>query len=224
MDIKEYKRQYYQKNKEYINKKNTQWYKNNIDHKKEYDKEYCQKNKDKKNEQSKQWYENNPEKVKEIGKKYRQNHREELRKRQKEFLQNHKLEINIYKKEYKKNKRKTDLKFNLNEKIKNAVGKALKGNKNGRHWEDLVGYTLKDLIKRLKLTIPEGYNWQDCIEGRLHLEHKIPISVFNFTKAEHIDFKNCWDLNNLRLLPARENLIKSNKLAKPFQPALCLEF
>ncbi|GAI61384.1 unnamed protein product, partial [marine sediment metagenome] len=36
----------------------------------------------------------------------------------------------------------------------------------------------------------------------------------------HIDFKRCWALENLRLLPAKENMVKHNKLDRPFQPAL----
>jgi len=32
--------------------------------------------------------------------------------------------------------------------------------------------------------------------------------------------KRCWALSNLRLLPAKENMIKHNKLDRPFQPAL----
>jgi 5-methylcytosine-specific restriction endonuclease McrA len=97
---------------------------------------------------------------------------------------------------------------------------SLKGNKAGRRWEPLAGYTLSDLIKRLNKTMPEGYTWQDYLTGKLQVDHIIPRSVFNFTRPEHTDFKRCWALNNLRLLPARENSIKSNHLKKPFQPAL----
>ena len=99
---------------------------------------------------------------------------------------------------------------------------SLKGNKAGRHWETLVGYTVKDLMRRLKKTMPKGYNWNDYLEGKLHIDHKIPKSVFNFTKPEHIDFKRCWALKNLQLLSAKENLRKNNHLSKPFQPALAV--
>ena len=44
--------------------------------------------------------------------------------------------------------------------------------------------------------------------------------VFNFSKPEHPDFKRCWALKNLRLLPAEENRKKGSKLINPFQPAL----
>lgn len=125
-----------------------------------------------------------------------------------------------YNSQYQKDRQKNDFKFKLNKRMTIAIGISIRGNKNGRKWEALVGYTLNDLIKRLKKTMPKGYTWQDFLTGKLHIEHKIPISAFNYTKPEHIDFRRCWALKNLRLLPAKENWKKSNRLEKPFQPSL----
>ena len=125
-----------------------------------------------------------------------------------------------YNKQYLNNKYKTDLKYNLNHKISSGMFNCLKRNKAGRKWELLVGYNSADLVKRLNKTIPEGYTWKDFLSGELHIDHIIPISAFNFTRPEHTDFKRCWALGNLRLLPAKENLIKHNKLDRAFQPAL----
>ena len=154
------------------------------------------------------WRKNNPETEKEIKRRYRKKHRSERCE---------------YNQQWRKGKYKTDLKFNLNSKISKSVRKSLKGNKAGRHWESLVGYTVKDLKKRLQSTMPEGYNWQDFLQGKLHIDHITAKKYYNFTKYEHIDFKNCWALSNLQLLPAEENLIKGAKLYKPFQPALKME-
>ena len=158
----------------------------------------------------------NREDKKEQDKKYYIKNRENLLKQHKQWYENNRERKN----RHKKYKRKTDLKFNLNEKISHAINFSLKGNKNGRHWETLVNYTLDDLIKRLKKTMPKGYTWQDYLEGKLHLDHIIPISAHNFTTSKHIDFKRCWSLSNLQLLPAKENLAKHDKLYKPFQPTL----
>ena len=121
---------------------------------------------------------------------------------------------------YGRDRLREDLKYNLNHKISYMIWKSLKCNKAGRKWESLVGYNLKDLMRRLKRTMPKGYIWQDFLRGKLHIDHKIPKKAFNFTKPEHADFKKCWALKNLRLLPARENIKKGSKLYKPFQPAL----
>lgn len=125
--------------------------------------------------------------------------------------------------EYKKreyNKLKNNLKYQLNNKIKFGIWHSLKGNKNGRSWLNLVPYTLKQLKKRLQSIIPLGYTWQDFLNGLLHIDHIRPISSFNFSKPEDIEFQQCWALNNLRLLPKRENLKKGAKLIEPFQEIL----
>ena len=173
--------------------------------KKEYNRKYYIKNCEKLKEHKRQNYKKNREKENERSRQYRIKNREKL---------------NEYSRLWKNKNYKIDLKFNLNYKISRAIKKSLKGNKAGRHWESLVDYPLTDLIKQLQKTIPEGYTWQDFMQGKLHIDHIIPIDVFNYTKPEHPDFKRCWALNNLRLLPAKENLIKGNKLTRSFQPAL----
>lgn len=97
---------------------------------------------------------------------------------------------------------------------------SLRKEKRGIRWERLVGYTLDDLIGRLETTMPDGYDWQDYVSGRLHLDHIIPRSVFNYRAPEDYDFKRCWALSNLQLLPARKNMSKGARLGQPFQPAL----
>lgn len=135
-------------------------------------------------------------------------------------IRNIKEKERLRKLHYGRDRLRRDDKHNLNGRISNVIRSSLKNNRNGRHWEDLVDYTLDDLIKRLKKTMPKNYAWQDFLEGKLHLDHVIPKNAFNFTKLEHADFKKCWALKNLRLLPARENIKKGSKLSKPFQPAL----
>ncbi|MBA7577365.1 hypothetical protein ES695_16320 [Candidatus Atribacteria bacterium 1244-E10-H5-B2] len=120
-------------------------------------------------------------------------------------------------------RQKQDIRFILNNRMRADISGYLKRRgsyKQGRKWEKLVDYDSKELKKRLTKTMPEGYTWQDFLSGELHIDHIIPVLVFNFSKTEHADFKRCWALSNLRLLPAKENLIKGAKLDRPFQPAL----
>lgn len=119
-------------------------------------------------------------------------------------------------------KRRKTPKVNLCHKMSSGVRHSLKGKKNGHKWESLVGYTADDLIKHLNKTIPKGCSWDDYVSGRLHVDHIIPVSAFNFESPDHIDFLKCWGLKNLQLLPAHDNHVKYNKLAKPFQPSLLI--
>lgn len=188
--------------------------------KKEYMKKYYKNNREKMKKNKKIWIENNREKTRENDRLYYKGNSKRVKEKNERWALKNYIKIRKYKNQWQNNMRKIDLKYNLNDKISHAIRLSLKGNKNGRHWETIVGYTLNDLIKQLKKTIPNDCTWQDFIEGKLQIDHKIPISAFNFNEPGHIDFKRCWALKNLRLLLAKENRIKKDKLNKPFQPAL----
>lgn len=176
-----------------------QWRESNLERIRKVYKEYRQRNKQKRNEYSKQWRESNAEKRKIYQKQWNSNNPE-----------------------YFKQRLKNNPKYRISRNIGKAIWACLRNQKANKAWLSLVPYTLVDLIKHLKKTLPSGYIWQDFTDGRLHLDHKIPISAFNFTKPEHIDFKRCWALSNLQLLPVKINLEKASKLTKPFQPSLAL--
>jgi len=186
--------------------------------KKEYMERYRIENRKEIKKQRKQYRIENREKILEYSKKWIEEHPEYRFQYNQQWCKDNPE----YHRQYIAIKRRIDLKVNINHRISSAIGKSLKGNKIKQHWEDLVGYTLSELKKYLEKTIPKGYTWQDFLKGKLHIDHKIPVSVFNYTKPEHIDFKRCWALGNLQLLPAKENIKKSNKLTKPFQPALAI--
>lgn len=101
------------------------------------------------------------------------------------------------------------------------IRNALKANKTGRHWETLTGYTLEQLIKHLEKQFDKNMTW-DNYGSYWSVDHILPLSVHNFTEPENIDFKRAWALKNLRPLEKIANIKKSNKLSKPFQPALQL--
>jgi len=82
-------------------------------------------------------------------------------------------------------------------------------------WELLVGYTIKELKERLQKTMPTGYAWQEFLNGKLHIDHVLPVRLFEFKTSEDNEFRQCWSLFNLRLLPAKENLRKSDKITNP---------
>jgi len=123
----------------------------------------------------------------------------------------------------KRNRRKIDAGYQLNCNISSAINSSLKrknGNKNGNHWEGLVGYKAKQLKKHLEKLFTEGMTWDNY--GKWHVDHRIPIAVHNFTKPEHEDFKRCWALTNLQPMWAHDNLVKGAKITNCFQPSLLI--
>ena len=172
---------------------NREWYKNNKEKSKETHRKWVIKNRRKVNLIAKRSYDRNIELRRLNAVEYGRTHKEEKNK-------------------YIRNKRKININFRINGRMSSNIRRSLKGNKNGRQWETLVGYTQKDLMEHLKLTMPKGYDWDDFLNNILHIDHKIPLSLFNIKGIKSKGFKKAWSLENLRLLPAGENLRKGNKL------------
>lgn len=181
---------------------------------KEYYKEYSIKY----NKTDKQKEYRNTDKYKEYQRKYqkeyRKTHKEDSREYYKEYTKTdkHKKKRN---KRLKK-KRDADPKFRLDGIMATTISKALRGKKAGRKWEELVGYSVEDLMIHLESKFEPWMNWDNYgvyEEGKFkwHIDHIKPKSLFNYTYPEDKEFKECWALKNLQPLEAIENIKKSNK-------------
>jgi len=177
-------------------------------------------NKEETKEYMKKWFKDHPENIKKSQKKYYRKNREKRLKCSKQWAINNYERVKELSRDWRRNKWRTDLKFNLTVKVFRGINLSTKKNIEGRLWEKFVGYPCGALIKRLKSTIPNGYNWQDYIDGKLQIDHIVPISTFSYTKPEQLNFKECWNLYNLRLLPVKDNKTKRTSLIKPFQSIL----
>jgi len=197
------------------NKSNEKWRKNNPKKDKESKRKWAKKNSKKERERKRKWKEDNPEKVKESCRKYRENNPEYMKEwREKNPEKARKWEKDNPEK-VKKIRRKAHKKFlsipknRLNKNISLAISYSLKGNKKGNHWEDLVGYTLKDLMAHLESQFKPGMNWDNM--GEWQIDHIRPISSFSFNSYNDSEFKECWRLKNLQPLWKFENLSKGAK-------------
>ena len=126
-----------------------------------------------------------------------------------------------YARTWQRERRANDPQYRLNRNISRSISLALKDNKNGRHWESLVGYTVADLKKHLQKLFTADMTWDNY--GKWHMDHVIAKIHFNYTKPEHADFKRCWALKNLQPMWASPNISKGAKLDKHFQPSLLLK-
>ena len=158
--------------------------------------------------------------TKEYERKYRKEHKEEIAEYQKKYQQEHKEEIS----QYLKIKYLTDPWFRLNDLMSSAISQVKNSSiKQGRSWKELLPYTLTQLKKHLKRTLPEGYTWEDFMQGKLDIDHILPKIIFQYEKPEDLAFQICWGLDNLRLLPHKENRKKWSKLTTPFQKHFDIE-
>lgn len=129
-------------------------------------------------------------------------------------LDNYKLQNREYQR-----KRKQDPIYRLNSNFSSLLARTLKKYtqskvvKGFQHWEDLVGYTLNDLINHLESQFYKDYNMSwDNYGTYWHVDHIIARSLFTVNELGDEEFKKCWDLTNLQPLYGPDNLKKSNKL------------
>lgn len=156
------------------------------------------------------------DKVKEHRKRYHEKNKDKLDQKAREYRQKYKEKIRLEANRRKKIYWTTDPKYRLIRKTGSAMRQSLKRSILGhKSWEDLVGYTLKELKAHLEKHFTSGMSWANY--GRVwHLDHKIPASAFEFQEANDFQFKEYWALENLQPLLARDNIEKDDKLTEPF--------
>jgi hypothetical protein len=179
-------------------------------------------NKEKELEQCKQYNKNHKKQIKEYRKQYYIDNRKKELEWKKQWVKDNPEKVRINYNRYSKNRRKIDPKFRLDRNMGSMIWRGLKKKKNNKRWIEIVNYTIEALKKHLEKQFTPEMNW-DNYGNYWEIDHIIPRSIFNYIKSEDIDFKKCWDLDNLQPLKASENRKKYNRIDKPFQPALLIQ-
>jgi len=152
-------------------------------------------------------YIDNRDEIRCKAKEYYYKTREKQIARVKKYNFEHKEERRTYNREYYREKLSNDIKYKLSRAIRTKIVRTLhKGRKNRQKWEILVGYSVEQLQQHLEEQFKSGMDWSNY--GEWHIDHITPISAYDYADYDDVDFKNCWDLDNLQLLWAEENLKK----------------
>lgn len=119
---------------------------------------------------------------------------------------------------------KLDTEFNLKERIRRQFNKkrkcdgigdlmreALKRGGTSNQVQTLLGYKISDLRAHLESKFTKGMTWEMFCLGKIHIDHIRPQSSFDLSKPQ--EWTECWSLDNLQPLWAKDNLTKSNKFA-----------
>lgn len=126
-----------------------------------------------------------------------------------------------------KKRRELDPKIKLHDAVRSRMRHDLRRGKAGITstviLNNILHYDIEKLKKHLEKQFKDGMNWGNYGISGWHIDHKIPVSAFNFKTPNDIDFKRCWSLKNLQPLWAKDNCSKGSRVAKPFQPSLLLK-
>ena len=158
----------------------------------------------------KKWREENFEHIREVQKTYEANNKQNIIQKRQEWRDKNRKKIRKQRRDYMRNRMRNDPIFKMRMNISRDIKKALKQNKNGRHWENIVGYTLQELKNHIESLFQPNMSWNNY--GKWQIDHIIPQSFFEFTSYEDTEFKMCWRLENLQPLWAKDNLKKRDKL------------
>ena len=100
----------------------------------------------------------------------------------------------------------------LHANVSRGIHHMLANAKAGRHWPEILGYTIEELKHHLESKFLPGMSWDNYGLHGWHIDHIIPKEFFEFNSAEDAEFQYCWSLNNLQPMWAEDNIRKSNKI------------
>ncbi len=201
---KEIKKRWVEKNRERVKEKNREWYSTEKGKKSVRSSQKKLSNSPKGKLKRLKWREKNKESIKEKNRLWR------ATGKGKASTRNH------------NKKARSSVKGKIRTMISGPMRQSLKNvSKLGRHWEDLVGFTVEQLKRHIERKFKPGMSW-DNYGSYWEIDHIIPIAAFNYETPEDIDFKRCWCLKNLQPLEKSTNRKKWKHLDKPFQPAFVL--
>lgn len=164
-------------------------------------KEIIKKNRDKTKDKAREYQLSYYEKNKKI-----------LKEKQKIYEKRNKKNLSESRKKYWLNRRAVDpsvnIKLNLRQGFSSRMKMYSKYGKTESFFEH-TGLHYSEYIEHFETTQPEEFNLY-LEKGAYHIDHIIPCALYDFTDEEEI--KKCWHPHNLRIIPAEENLSKSNKL------------
>jgi hypothetical protein len=165
--------------------------------KSESDKRHYVKNREKRLQYFSEWQKDNQEHRKKYLKEYREKNADNIRKT---------------KRDYERNRKSRDPAYKLIANFRTAIYQVLKENNvvKNKHYFDILKYTPEELISHLEKQFTDSMTWENY--GEWHVDHRIPISSFNFESVDDDSFIKCWSLDNLQPMWGVENIKKSNRM------------
>ena len=160
----------------------------------------------------KKWRDSNKEYTSEKHKKWSEDKQEHLRKYHQKWREKNIDKHREYKRKYEKHRKDTDPAYKLISNFRTAIYQVLKENnvEKNKHYFDILQYTPEELISHLEKQFTDSMTWENY--GEWHVDHKTPISSFNFESIDDDSFMECWSLENLQPMWGKENIVKGSKI------------
>jgi hypothetical protein len=236
---KEYKKAYYEANKNSISEANKSNYISNRDEILARNKLYNEINKDAINKWRRTYKEINGEAIKNTHMIWRNNNADTIAKKKSVYYQKNKTKIKNRecqryqdKKEhiketvrtYEKKRSLSDPVFRLRKGVSRSIRLAIQKDKSYKSITKHLSYTIKELKEHLEKQFEPWMTWDnwgaynkdswddnDSNTWKWQIDHIIPHSTFQYMSMEDESFQKCWALYNLRPISAKTNVHDNNK-------------
>jgi hypothetical protein len=156
------------------------------------------------NEHRRAFYSKNSDKLKEYVKRWYKDNTQKARSTATAYVALNKDNINKRRRIYRNNRNLQDIGFFIKEKIRKRILCCIERNSKSNRTIDLLGCSILELKNHLGV-IGNKYD-----SKKYHIDHIIPCNLFNLTKES--EQLKCFNYRNLRLIDAKENIIKSDTL------------
>lgn len=209
-NFKEYKHNWYLKNKERILKKRKEYYLKNILSIREKRKIYRLKNKESKKNYDKEYRIKNKDKIL----NYRNKNKEKIQRTRKKWYLKNIDKIIQHSLKYFKNKFKTDISFKIKHNLRTRIISVLNGKSKSKRTLELLGCSVDFLKSYLESKFKEGMSWSNYGRGEIgkntwQIDHIIPCAKFDLTDPKQQE--QCFHYTNLQPLWWKENYKKGHK-------------
>jgi len=127
---------------------------------------------------------------------------------------------NQHRRPYIKNKYRTDSSCRIKRLLRKRLSDAVMRGYKAKPTLELLGCTIEELKAHLQQTaIKNGYldfDIETYDSSKYHIDHIVPCNAFELECSYHQLL--CFNWSNLQVLPARENISKSDKVVSNFLP------
>jgi hypothetical protein len=209
LDNIEHVKKYREDNKEYISKRNKEYYNEHRNKLIEYSRDFRNSHPDYVTEQNKKYWEEHKEERKKYNKQYNIDNKERILEYKKQYHQEHREHENEYAKKMHAIKKVSDKKYVLRIRMRNLIKHSFErqGYSKNSHTYEIIGTDYESFYNHLIQTFLNNYGYEWDGKEEVHIDHIKPLSS---AKTEEEIIKLC-NYKNLQLLKAKDNLEKSDK-------------
>jgi hypothetical protein len=97
------------------------------------------------------------------------------------------------------------------DRIADRIRDAIKNNKALHGFESYVYYSVADFKRHFQKQFTKGMSWEAFNDGRIHIDHIVPVCDFKYESMDDKEWQSCWCLSNMRPVWAEENRRKHNR-------------